>query len=38
MQGGHLVAFESKKLELAQHKYAAYEQELLVIIHSLNKW
>ena len=38
MQGGCLVAFESKKLDRAQRNYSAYERELLAIIHALKKW
>ena len=38
MQGGCLVAFESKKLDRTQRNYSAYERELLAIIHALKKW
>ena len=38
MQGGCLVAFESKKLDRAQQNYLAYERELLAIVHALKKW
>ena len=38
MQGGRLVAFESKKLDRMQRNYSAYERELLAIIHALKKW
>ena len=34
MQGGRLVAFESKKLDRALRNYLAYERELLAIIHA----
>ena len=38
IQGGCLVAFESKKLDCTQENYSTYEQELLAIIHALKKW
>ncbi|MCO5597630.1 hypothetical protein L7F22_051711 [Adiantum nelumboides] len=38
MQRGRPTAFESKKLDRAQHNYSAYERELLAIIHALKKW
>ena len=38
MQGGCLVAFESKKLDCMYQNYLTYEQELLAIIHALKKW
>ena len=38
MQGGCLVAFESKKLDYVQWNYSAYERDLLAIIHALKKW
>ena len=36
MQGGHPVAFESKKLDRAH--YSFYKQELLAIVHAKKKW
>ncbi|MCO5561329.1 hypothetical protein L7F22_014950 [Adiantum nelumboides] len=38
LQDGRPVAFESKKLDKAQHDYSVYEQELYAIIHTLKKW
>ena len=38
MQGGHLVAYENKKLDHTQWNYSAYEQVLLAIIRALKKW
>ena len=38
IQDGHLVAYESKKLNRAQQNYSAYERELFAIIYALRKW
>ena len=38
LQDGHPVAFESKKLDCAQHNYFAYVQELFAIVHALKQW
>lgn len=35
MQGSHLVAFKSRKLNDAEMRYAAHERELLAVVHSL---
>ena len=34
----HLVAFESKKLNPAQSRYATHERELLGLVHCLKTW
>ena len=34
----HPVAFESKKLSMAEHTYPVQEQELLAILHTLHIW
>ena len=38
IQDGHLVAYESKKLNRAQQNYSTYERELFAIIYALHKW
>lgn len=38
LQDGHPVAFESRKLNGAERKYAAQEKELLAIVHCLRGW
>ena len=38
IQDGHLVAYESKKLNRAQQNYSTYERELFAIIYALCKW
>ena len=38
LQDGHPDAFESKKLNNAQHNYSAYERKLYAIVHVLKKW
>ena len=38
IQDGHLVAYESKKLNHAQQNYSAYERELFAIIYALHEW
>ena len=38
LQDGRPVAFESKKLNNAQHNYSTYERELYAIVCALKKW
>ena len=38
LQDGHLVYFESKKLNNAQRNYFAYERKLYAIVRALKKW
>ena len=38
IQDGHLVAYETNKLNRAQQNYSAYERELFAIIYALHKW
>ena len=35
MQEGHLVAFESRKLNDTEKKYSAHEKEIIVVVHCL---
>ena len=37
-QGGHPIAFESKKLDAAQSRYSVQEKELFAVIHALKTW
>ena len=37
-QGGHRIAFESKKLDAAQSRYLVQEKELFAVIHALKTW
>ena len=37
-QGGHPIAFESKKLDVAQSRYSVQEKELFAVIHALKTW
>ena len=37
-QGGHPIAFESKKLDVAQSWYSVQEKELFAVIHALKTW
>ena len=34
-QGGHPIAFENKKLDVAQSRYLVQEKELFAVIHAL---
>ena len=37
-QDGHPIAYESRKLTLAELKYDIYEKELTTVIHTLKIW
>ena len=37
-QEGHIVAFESRRLQNAEKQTGIYEKELLVVIHALTTW
>ena len=36
MQEGHPVAFESRKLNAAEHRYSAHENEITTVIHCVD--
>ena len=36
--GEHLVAYESRKMNVAEVNYATHERELLAVIHALRTW
>jgi len=38
MQGGHPVAYESRKLNDTERRYAVHDKEMTAIIHSLRTW
>ena len=38
MQEGHPVAFESRKLSEAEHRYSTHEKEMVVVVHYLGVW
>ena len=38
VQEGHLVAFESRKLNDVEHRYSTYEKEIVVVVHCLQVW
>ena len=38
MQEGHLVAFESRKLNDVEKKYNTHEKEMTTVIHCLQQW
>ena len=38
MQGGHLIAFESRKLLPHERFYSIYDKEMLAIMHALAKY
>jgi hypothetical protein len=38
LQEGHLVAFESRKLNSAELNYQTTEKEMLVVVHALRVW
>ena len=37
-QEGHLIAYESMKLEIHEKNYANYDLDLAVVIHALKMW
>jgi hypothetical protein len=37
-QGGHVVAYESRKLTPAEQRYTTTEQELLAVVHAMRTW
>ena len=37
-QEGKVIAYESRKLKEHEHKYSAYDLELLVAVHALRVW
>eukprot|EP00253_Pinus_taeda_P022926 PITA_22926 len=38
MQGGKVVAYESRKLKEHEQKYSAYDLELTAVVHALKMW
>ena len=38
VQDGHPVAFESQKLNAAEHRYSTHEKEMTVVVHCLQQW
>ncbi|GMJ03809.1 hypothetical protein HRI_004050100 [Hibiscus trionum] len=38
MQEGHLVAFESRKLNETEKKYTVHEKEMTIVVHCLRIW
>ena len=38
MQEGHLIAFESHKLDTTKERYSTHEKEMTTIIHYLETW
>ena len=38
MQDGHLVAYESRKLQDREQRYPVHEKEMTAIIHCLHVW
>ena len=38
MQGGHPIAFESRKLPLHERLYSIYDKDMLAIMHALAKF
>ena len=37
-QERHVIAYESRKLQIHEKNYATYDMELSAIIHALNMW
>ena len=37
-QGGHVIAYESRKLKIHENNYATYALELAAVIHALKMW
>ena len=38
MQEGRVIAYDSRKLKEHEHKYFAYDLELVAVIHALKMW
>ncbi|XP_078434201.1 uncharacterized protein LOC144705415 [Wolffia australiana] len=38
MQDGHLVDYESRKLNDAERRYSVHEKEMIVVVHCLRVW
>ena len=38
VQEGHLIAFESQKLDATEQRYNTYEKEMTAVIHCLETW
>ena len=38
LQGGHPITYESRKLNEAERRYAAYEKEMLAVVNCLRAW
>ncbi|RVW60334.1 Transposon Tf2-2 polyprotein [Vitis vinifera] len=38
VQEGHLVAFESRKLNNAEQRYSTHEKEMTAVVHCLQQW
>ena len=37
-QEGHVIAYESRKLQIHENNYATYDLELAAVIHALKMW
>ena len=38
VQEGHPVAFESRKLNVAEQRYSTHEKEMVAVVHCLQIW